>query len=318
MMTIRFFMLFATLSFLSCAYSETQQELETRLFLQQKYKVAGWCLAPYNGKYVNAEILEMNEDSFEVRIIDTSVSIRKWPTISVPIQFIKSLKHQTHTSLESLTKFLKEFGILKTPKIEHAYQSIDRQWFCSQNSYDDAAIDIGCNMVISSPHMHIFYLEFLKNRLPHAKSILDLGSGSGHLTALLAHLAPNANVIGVDYFDELVKKSKNTCHKYLPRKVTDRIKFLSLDGIKGYKNAAPYDIICVGFMYDEIPFSLIDQLNDGGILLVPIKTRECPYSKKFEGGRLFVIQKNKNGLVKINEGFSCSFVSAIQDQGKKK
>ena len=317
MRIFRFFLLVATFSFLRCVYPETQDEIETRLFLQQKYRLEGWCLAPYKGKYTNAEIIRMNDESFEVRVIDTSIPLEKWPIITVPIQFIKSFKHQTHTSLNSLTSCLKEFGILKTPTIEHVYRSIDRQWFCPQNPYDDTAIDIGCHMVISSPHMHIFYLELLKDQLPQATSILDLGSGSGHLTALLADLAPHAKVIGIDYYDELVSKSKDTCLKHLPTKVNDRITFLARDGINGYQDAAPYDIICVGFMYEEIPLPLVNQLNAGGILIVPIKTRTCSYSNKFQGGRLYVIKKDKNGLVEINKGFSCSFVSAIQDQGKK-
>ena len=319
-MLIKYFLL-AVFFFISLeVYSEpkTQAELEKRLFLQQKYRINGWCLVPYNGIYKEAQILEIGEDDFTVRIIDTSIPIPKWPKIVVPIKLVKSDYSKTHRTLDSLVSDLKAKGIIKTLEIEQAFIKVDRKWFCPEHSYHDAAINIGCDAVISSPHMHIYYLEFLKDLLPKATSILDIGSGSGYLTAMLAYLSPKSKVIGIDYHQDLIDKSINVCSNYLSKEVNNRIQLIQGDGINGYSQSAPYDIICVGFMCEKIPSSLIDQLKNGGRLIIPIKKESCSYEESFDSGSLYIVDKSKDGVVEINEGFSCSFVPAIKDSLKLK
>ncbi len=97
------------------------------------------------------------------------------------------------------------------------------------------------------------------------KKILDVGTGTGYLAAVLARLAPDAEVYGLEYYDSLTHTAANTIQRNLPKEAS-RVSFITTDGEKGYLEGAPYDIITVGFMSEGIPQPLVDQLKPGGRL----------------------------------------------------
>lgn len=69
-------------------------------------------------------------------------------------------------------------------------EQVDRQYFTSNSPYKDCPQPIGYGATISAPHMHAYALEFLYDKLKVAKNVLDVGSGTGYLTAAMAMIAP--------------------------------------------------------------------------------------------------------------------------------
>jgi protein-L-isoaspartate(D-aspartate) O-methyltransferase len=85
---------------------------------------------------------------------------------------------------------LKAFGILKTPRVAEAFAAVDRGFFTqpSSDAYLDAPQPIGYGATISAPHMHAHVLEYLSDKLIPSAKVLDVGSGSGYLVAVMALL----------------------------------------------------------------------------------------------------------------------------------
>lgn len=77
-------------------------------------------------------------------------------------------------------------GIIRSESVENAMMSVDRGNYVKINPYMDAPQGIGFNVTISAPHMHAHALELLKDRLVNGERALDVGSGSGYLTACMA------------------------------------------------------------------------------------------------------------------------------------
>jgi protein-L-isoaspartate(D-aspartate) O-methyltransferase len=98
--------------------------------------------------------------------------------------------------------------------------------------------------------------------------ILDVGSGSGYTTALLAHMVGlDGFVFGVELVPDLVDKSKENLKKYAFQNITI-VKALPPLGLAEY---GPYDKILVSAASEEIPTELIDQLKPGGVMVIPVK-----------------------------------------------
>ena len=93
---------------------------------------------------------------------------------------------------------------------------------------NDAPEDIGFGVTISAPHMHAYTLEFLKDHLIEGATALDVGSGSGYLTACMGHMVgPKGKVYGIDHIPELVEISKRNIEKDSPDLLTSgRVKLI--------------------------------------------------------------------------------------------
>jgi protein-L-isoaspartate(D-aspartate) O-methyltransferase len=301
------FLLFPFLSLKGEATSD-QQEVKTRVYLQQVFAPLHWCVVPWNGGSCCAEIVAIEKEKVVVRVVDTTYSPDAWPYKVFNIEEISPARSKEFDTLDALMEELTSRQVLKSDKIKKGLIAIDRSNFC-QTPYFDRAIDIGCTMCISAPHMHVYELELAKKCFPTAKKILDVGSGSGFLTALYTYLAPDAEVYAIDCYEDLVKLSEDNCSKVLSDEAFKRITFLQGDGEKGYPGGGPYDLINVGFMCSKIPLELVKQLNRKGVLIIPIqKWGASSYDKRLIAGRLCVIEKDEHGLVWVKEGFSCSFV----------
>lgn len=296
----------------STSYATTDQLIDTRLSKQMAFpRVLGWCVVPWKNQQFTGMILDLQEDRATVKIFDTEVLFSEWPIVIFPSEDLTPCVFEKRNDLEGLIGSLKLSNRLKTPVIESALRAIDRTWFCSEHPYYDVAIEIGHDMFISAPHMHILSLEICKDLFRDAKSILDVGSGSGYLTALFSQLAPHADIVGVEYFEDLIIGAEKAIAQHLPSELTHRIQFIPGNGEKGYPAKAPYDIIYVGFMCKEIPQDLVDQLSPGGRLLIPVGTKKSTHTEKCLGGSLLVIEKIPDGTLKKHEIFSCSFVPSV-------
>lgn len=121
--------------------------------------------------------------------------------------------------------------------------------------------------------MHAFALEHLKNQLKDGARVLDVGSGSGYLTACMADMVgPSGIVFGVDHIEGLVEKSISNIQRDRPELLeSGRIKILATDGRVGLAEHGPFDAIHVGASADNLPNKLVEQLKEGGRMVIPVQ-----------------------------------------------
>ncbi len=147
-------------------------------------------------------------------------------------------------------------------------------------AYEDSALPIGSGQTISQPYVHARSVEQLM--LTGKEKVLEIGTGSAYQTALIAALA--AQVFSVERSRELLDKARPVLQQANVRNVS-----LSLgDGTLGWREYAPYDGIVVSAGAPHVPQALVEQLAEGGRLLIPLGDKEeqmlTLFSKK--GGRL--------------------------------
>lgn len=168
---------------------------------------------------------------------------------------------------------LKKKGKIKSIQVLQVLNLIDRKKFVnSHHSYEDKPQSIGFNANISAPHYHALALEYLKNHLERGNTVLDVGSGSGYLTACMATMVGKEGIaVGVDHINEIVKLSHKNINTVMPTALKlGQIFMVYGDGRKGYPTMAPYHAIHVGAAVAEVPRVLIDQLRPGGRMFVPV------------------------------------------------
>ena len=164
--------------------------------------------------------------------------------------------------------------------------SIDRQKFVSED-YAQAAnaeglLPIGHGQTISQPFIVAFMTDNLKMDTSH--KVLEIGTGSGYQSAVLASLSHHVHTIEV--IDELAKKASLRLEKFGYNNVTVHI----ADGYNGLPDESPFDRIIVTAASEEVPETLIGQLSEGGIMILPI-------GKQFEIQYLWLIKKEMDGTI---------------------
>ena len=133
-------------------------------------------------------------------------------------------------------------------------------------AYEDAAIPIGYGQTASQPSLQAYYLSILRPG-PDDK-VLEIGTGSGYLTALLALMADR--VYSVERKRALSKRARQA----LDQVGVNNVALLVGDGTIGWKKYAPFDVIVVSAASPSVPQALVDQLADGGRMLIPVGSRE--------------------------------------------
>jgi len=175
--------------------------------------------------------------------------------------------------MDSLVRDLIYQGYLKTDRIIEAFSKIKRIDFLPDDLQSAAGanipLPIGQGQTISQPLTVAFMLEKLGSQ-PGDK-VLDVGSGSGWTTALLAHIVgKKGKVIGIERIKSLRDFGTNNISKYHLIE-GGRAKIICADGTKGYVNEAPYKRILVSAAASEVPKDLKKQLAIGGRLVIPIE-----------------------------------------------
>lgn len=132
-------------------------------------------------------------------------------------------------------------------------------------AYEDAALPIGSSQTISQPWVQARYLELLS--LAGRERVLEIGTGSGYQTALLALLCDA--VFSVERIAGLAQRARETLADAGIRNVT----VLVGDGTLGWRPFAPYDAILVAAASPEIPGPLVEQLAPGGRMVIPLGDR---------------------------------------------
>lgn len=173
-------------------------------------------------------------------------------------------------------------GVLSSASIIKAFEEVDRSAFVTpaylERAYDDTPLPIGYGQTISQPTTVAFMLERLQPK--SGEKILDVGSGSGWSTALLANLVgPKGSVIGVELIETLVKFGRVNLGKYN----YNHAKIIKTEeDMIGYEQEAPYDKILVSAAAQAIPEDLINQLKIGGIMVLPVKSSILKVEKTTE------------------------------------
>ena len=129
-------------------------------------------------------------------------------------------------------------------------------------AYEDAPLPIGNNQTVSQPSVQGLYLQALE--LTGSERVLEIGTGSGYQTALLARLADQ--VISVERIPELAESAR----KVLKQLEISGVSIVVGDGTLGWRQFAPYDAILVSAASPAIPKPLLEQLTDGGHLVIPV------------------------------------------------
>ena len=203
--------------------------------------------------------------------------------------------------MKYLIKELMEEGILKTPSIIEAFEKVDRKDFVLEELKDKAYLNtplpISYGQTISQPLTVAFMLELLQ---PQAgDKVLEVGSGSGWQTALLAHIvssnrpatfknsqrgrsvADGGKVIAVELIPELMDFGRKNVAKYGFIK-RGTVEFHSFNATKGMPEEAPFDRIISAASGQDLPEAWKEQLKIGGRIVAPIKDAIHLFVKKGE------------------------------------
>ena len=133
-------------------------------------------------------------------------------------------------------------------------------------AYEDSALPIGNGQTISQPSIHARYLELL--HLTGTEKVLEIGTGSGYQTVLLSHLA--AQVFSIERVAPLLESAR----AIIQQTGAPNISLLLGDGTLGWRQYAPYDAILVSAAAPDVPQAYVEQLAEGGRLLIPLGDRE--------------------------------------------
>ncbi len=167
-----------------------------------------------------------------------------------------------------LVKILRNKGI-SDEKVLNSIGNVPRHVFFDnallEHAYQDKAFPIGEGQTISQPYTVGFQTEKLD--IKSGDKVLEIGTGSGYQACILLELG--AKVYTIEYNQKLYEKVK----AFLP-KMGYKPYFFFGDGSKGLVSKAPYDKIIVTAGAPVVPLALTDQLNDGGILVIPVGDRD--------------------------------------------
>ena len=203
-----------------------------------------------------------------------------------------------------LVELLKREGRIKSKSVEKAFLKIPRENFVTERAkhlaYLDTPLEIGNGQTISAPHMVAIMCEELD--IKKDQKILEIGAGSGYHSAIVSELVgKNGRVYTIEKYSNLAEFAKDNIKKTKIENVIVKVG----DGSLGLEEYSPYDRIYVTCAAPDVPQPLIDQLVDGGKMLIPV-------------GRMFsnlvFIEKEKGNIKKKDLG-GCSFVPLVGKYG---
>uniref|UniRef100_A0A0G4GE07 protein-L-isoaspartate(D-aspartate) O-methyltransferase n=1 Tax=Chromera velia CCMP2878 TaxID=1169474 RepID=A0A0G4GE07_9ALVE len=211
-----------------------------------------------------------------------------------------------------LVKNLASNGVLSKQRAIDAMMKVDRKHFCKLNPYFDSPQTIGWGQTISAPHMHAFAAEALESRLLPGKRALDVGSGTGYVSAMFAEMVDvegegGGTVVGVECVKNLVDLSRENIRSHKASLLQHpNFQIHHTDGWKGWAEAGPYDAIHVGAAAQEIPKALVEQLAPGGMMVLPVGPA---------GGsqEMVEVTKDKEGNTKVRSLFGVMYVPLVKD-----
>ncbi|HTR22698.1 MAG TPA: protein-L-isoaspartate(D-aspartate) O-methyltransferase [Terriglobales bacterium] len=184
-------------------------------------------------------------------------------------------------------------------RVLHAMSTVPRQEFVPENlredAYEDHPLPIGEDQTISQPYIVAAMLEQLALR--STDRVLEIGTGSGYVTALLSVMT--AEVYTVERFPSLSQSATKT----LVRLGHCNVHFNVADGREGWPEHAPYDKILVSAATAEVPPALFVQLAEAGCMIIPVGG---PTSQELQ------LIRKQNGKPEITSSEGCRFVPLLE------
>ncbi len=157
---------------------------------------------------------------------------------------------------------------VKDPRVLSALLKVERHRFVPEehlnSAYSDQPLPIGEGQTISQPYIVALMTELLE--LKGEEKVLEIGTGSGYQAAILGELAKEVYTI------EIIESLASMAKKRLSEFGYQNIKVKAGDGYLGWPEAAPFDAIIITAAPDHIPKPLIEQLKEGGRMVVPVGT----------------------------------------------
>jgi protein-L-isoaspartate(D-aspartate) O-methyltransferase len=199
---------------------------------------------------------------------------------------------------ERLIETMRDRGISDLAVLQ-AFSRVQRHLFVPDavrhRAYDDAPVPIGFGQTASQPSLQALYMQRLG--IDHQHRILEIGTGSGYQTAVLALLG------GQVYSVERIAALSQRARRVLDDMKLSNVALMVGDGTLGWAKYAPYDRILVGAGSPSVPQALVDQLAVGGAMAIPIGDRDMQ--------TLMLVTKEANGRVTEEPVTECTFVPLV-------
>jgi protein-L-isoaspartate(D-aspartate) O-methyltransferase len=197
-----------------------------------------------------------------------------------------------------------KFRGIKDERVLAAMAKVPREEFIPVDTraeaYEDGPLPIGYDQTISQPYIVAFMTEQLRPK--SNDRVLEIGSGSGYQAAVLAELV--ADVYTIDIVEPLAKTAEATLQRLGYKNVHIKVG----DGYKGWPEEAPFDAIIVTCAPEKVPQPLVDQLTDGGRMVIPVGERFAQ--------QLYLLEK-KNGQLKESATLPVRFVPMVRSKEEK-
>lgn len=214
----------------------------------------------------------------------------------------------------TVIEYLASTGIVTNPKVIKALLTVPRELFVPENlrrySYLDQPLPIGYGQTISAIHMVAIMTQELDPQV--GDKVLEVGTGSGYQAAVLAEIVAKEDSSGRGrvYTIERIPELAEFAKRNLERAGYSRyVEVIVGDGTLGYPDKAPYDKIIVTAAAPSVPKPLLEQLSDGGRMVIPVGDMFMQ--------RLLIIEKRDDKLVK-RWSIECVFVPLIGKYGWSK
>lgn len=192
---------------------------------------------------------------------------------------------------------------IKDKMVIDALRKIPRHLFLDEalwpQAYEDHAMPIGEKQTISQPYIVALMTEALQ--LTDKQKVLEIGTGSGYQTAILAEIADQ--VFSIERIPSIAKRARKVFDKLQYRNVVITIG----DGTSGWKEHSPYDGIIVTASSPKVPKPLLGQLAIGGRLVIPI-------GEESGQGLMVFTKEDENNYTEENYG-GCRFVKLVGEYG---
>ncbi len=203
--------------------------------------------------------------------------------------------------LQMVDSQLRQRGVADE-RVLAAMERVPRHVFAPEEyrgqAYEDHPLPIGKEQTISQPYIVALMLEALK--LSPTDKVLEIGTGSGYVTALLAELTET--VVSIERHESLAQSAR----ALLAALGYSNVNVMTGDGMRGFPEAGPYDAIVVSAAATEIPPALVVQLGEGGRMIIPVGSEDSQQLR---------LVRMENGQPNIELRELCRFVPLIPGVG---
>lgn len=188
---------------------------------------------------------------------------------------LEDLDDAPRKSMKDLVEELYAKGFYKSKIVRNTMLQVDRKFFCEclTMTYEDKPFPLTYGSFIGAPSLHATVLQLMKRQLRPALTpakALDIGCGSGYLTAAMATMMGKGLVVGIDHMKALANRAYANIRNFNSILLKNRVLIVAADGRRGYPQMAPYDVIHCGAYAETIPDTFKKQLKPGGRLVMTL------------------------------------------------